>query len=206
MVLAGSGTANAQGWLFKGDITPNREIVDGRGVDVQFGEISVATEPVGVGDLSSAASWSGITDFSKFRAYVAGGTSGDRYVFLHGKTIKFLSSGGVYVPADGDGSTLVKSTSALEAYTYTDPDGAIYYFQRVNADDQRMSGAMNIRGYLMTVSRPDGRKLEYAYKGVEDAEVCGHTCYYPYMVRVQAIVSSDGYMLNGLPAMTGPVA
>src|SRR3546814_13608059 len=77
-------------------------------------------------------------------------------LFLHGKTIKFLLSGGAYVPANGDGSTLVKS--ALEQYTYTSPDGAVYYFQRVHADNQKMIGAMHIRAYLMTVTRPDGRK------------------------------------------------
>src|SRR3546814_2027767 len=95
-------------------------------------------------------------------------------LFLHGKTIKFLLSGGAYVPANGDGSTLVKS--ALEQYTYTSPDGAVYYFQRVHADNQKMIGAMHIRAYLMTVTRPDGRKLVYYYKGAESAEVCGHTC------------------------------
>src|SRR3546814_1392229 len=59
-----------------------------------------------------------------------------------------------------------------------------------------MIGAMHIRAYLMTVTRPDGRKLVYYYKGAESAEVCGHTCFYWYMIRVQAIVSSDGYMLK----------
>src|SRR3546814_4283733 len=91
----------------------------------------------------------------------SGGTSGELYVFLHGKTIKFLLSGGAYVPANGDGSTLVKS--ALEQYTYTSPDGAVYYFQRVHADNQKMIGAMHIRAYLMTVTRPDGRKIGRAH-------------------------------------------
>src|SRR3546814_17438402 len=92
-----------------------------------------------------------MTDFSKFRAYVTGGTSGELYVFLHGKTIKFLLSGGAYVPADGDGSTLVKS--ALEQYPYTSPDGAVNYFQRVHADNQKKISAMHIRHYLIPIPR-----------------------------------------------------
>src|SRR3546814_18180645 len=56
--------------------------------------------------------------------------------------------------SSSDLSTLVKS--ALEQYTYTSPDGAVYYFQRVHADNQKMIGAMHIRAYLMTVTRPDG--------------------------------------------------
>src|SRR3546814_14884714 len=93
-----------------------------------------------------------------------------------------------------DWSSDVCSSDLLEQYTYTSPDGAVYYFQRVHADNQKMIGAMHIRAYLMTVTRPDGRKLVYYYKGAESAEVCGHTCFYWYMIRVQAIVSSDGYI------------
>src|SRR3546814_658565 len=148
--LVWSAAADAQLLPYRNDIAPDRQVIDSRGVDVNLGEINVSTEPVGVGDLSSAASWSGITDFSKFRAYVTGGTSGELYVFLHGKTIKFLLSGGAYVPGKGDGYSLVKS--ALEQYTYTSPDGAVYYFQRVHADNQKMIGAMHIRAYLMTVA------------------------------------------------------
>lgn len=106
--LYGTDAANAQGWVYRGDITPNRQILDSRGVDIQFGEISVTTEPVSAGDLASAASWTGITDFSQLRASIVGAKTGvDRYVFIHGKTFKFTNVGGTYVPANGDGSTLV---------------------------------------------------------------------------------------------------
>src|SRR3546814_14321809 len=114
---------------YRKEIAPDRKVFESWGVDVNLCEINVSTGPVGVGDLSSAASWSGITDFSKFRAYVTGGTSGELYVFLHGKTIKFLLSGGAYVLANGDGSTLVKS--AMEQYTYTSPIGSASCRERV---------------------------------------------------------------------------
>src|SRR3546814_8242982 len=63
--LVWSAAADAQLLPYRNDIAPDRQVIDSRGVDVNLGEINVSTEPVGVGDLSSAASWSGITDFSK---------------------------------------------------------------------------------------------------------------------------------------------
>ena len=193
-IILAADTANAQAWMYRGDIAPSRQVVDSRGVDVHLGEVNVSTDPVGVGDLASAASWSGITNFSKFRAYIAGGATGVRHVFIHGKTVTFTQSGSNYISANGDGSTLVKSTSGPEAYTYTSPDGTVYYFIRRVAVFQ--PDWLTIRAHLLTVTQPSGRKLTYNYKDVYDTQVCGHQCYDPTQIRVQSITSSDGYMLK----------
>src|SRR3546814_5953193 len=113
--LVWSAAADAQLLPYRNDIAPDRQVIDSRGVDVNLGEINVSTEPVGVGDLSSAASWSGITDFSKFRAYVTGGTSGELYVFFNCKKNKFLLSGGASVPANGAGSRSEGQKSGLQS-------------------------------------------------------------------------------------------
>lgn len=113
---------------------------------------------------------------------------------MHGKSIKFLLSGSVYVPANGDGSTLVKSASGLETWTYTSPEGSVYYFVRRVAVYQ--PDWLTIRAHLLTVTNPDGRKLTYNYKDVYGTQVCGHQCYTPTKIRVQSITSSDGLMLK----------
>src|SRR3546814_15823259 len=57
------GAAHAQSF---GDLlTETRPIVDARGVDVQTGGLNVTTEPVSIGDLGSASSWSGITKIGR---------------------------------------------------------------------------------------------------------------------------------------------
>src|SRR3546814_963114 len=99
--LVWSAAADAQLLPYRNDIAPDRQVIDIRGADVNPGEIYVSTKPVCVGDLSSSACWSGITDFSKFRAYVTGGSSGALNVFLHATTIKFLMNIWAYVPANG---------------------------------------------------------------------------------------------------------
>ena len=171
--MCGASAANAQ-VNFREWITPDRPIVDGRGVDVQLGEVNVTTEPVGVGDVASAASWSGITSFDKFRAYIAGTAASTtaKYVFLHGKSIKFIASGSGFVPENADGSTLVKSTSGPETWTYTSPDGSVYTFVRRYPEFQPDWSL--IRAHLSTVTRPDGRNLTYYYNADYGDEICGH--------------------------------
>jgi RHS repeat-associated protein len=178
---------------FRELIAPDRPVVDSRGVDVALGEINVTTDPVSIGDLATASSWSGVTNFNKFYAYI-GANGTNRYVFLHGKSFKFLLSGGSYVPANADGSTLVKSPSGLETWTYTSPEGSVYYFVRRVAVYQ--PDWLTIRAHLLTVTNPDGRKLTYNYKDVYGTQVCGHQCYTPTKIRVQSITSSDGLMLK----------
>src|SRR3546814_2018525 len=60
--LVWSAAADAQLLPYRNDIAPDRQVIDSRGVDVNLGEINVSTEPVGVGDLSSEASGSAITE------------------------------------------------------------------------------------------------------------------------------------------------
>lgn len=195
--LAGSPAAHAQ--TFREFITPDRPVVDGRGVDVALGEVNATVDPVTVGDLASSASWAGVTNFNKFYAYIGASTT-DRYVFLHGKSLKFKLVGGVYVAANGDGSTLVKSTSGVETWTYTSAEGAVYYFvRRVPVFQPDWA---TIRAHLSTVLQPDGRKLTYNYKDEFGAQICGHQCYTPTKIRVQSITSSDGLMLKAEYAST----
>lgn len=191
-----AAAASAQPLEYREWITPDRPVVDGRGVDVERGEVNVTTDALGIGDLASAASWAGITNFNQFRAYVAGGnsTTADRYVFIHGKSVKFTVVSGAYVSANGDGSTLVRSTSGVETYTYSSPDGAVYYFLRHYPPFQ--PDWMQVRAHLLTVTEPTGRKLTYYNKVVDGTEFCERQCWTEKAIRVQSIVSSDGYMLK----------
>ncbi|WP_234178878.1 RHS repeat domain-containing protein [Sphingopyxis sp. NFH-91] len=177
-------------------LTETRPIVDSRGVDVKTGGLNVTTEPVSIGDLGSASSWSGITNFSKFYAYVTGNGTANKTVFIHGKTVKFTLSGGVYVPENGDGSTLVMTTGP-EAYTYTEADGTVYYFERIMNVTLFQPKWAFVRAHLWSVTRPDGRKLRYNYKGADGETICiGTTCAVVKYLRTQSITSSDGYMLK----------
>ena len=188
------GAAHAQS--FADLLTETRPIVDSRGVDVKTGGLNVTTEPVSIGDLGSASSWSGITNFTKFYAYVTGNGTANKTVFIHGKTVKFTLSGGVYVPENGDGSTLVMTTGP-EAYTYTEADGTVYYFERIMNVTLFQPKWAFVRAHLWSVTRPDGRKLRYNYKGADGETICiGTTCAVVKYLRTQSITSSDGYMLK----------
>lgn len=188
------GTAHAQS--FADLLTETRPIIDARGVDVRTGGLNVTTEPVSIGDLGSASSWSGITNFTKFYAYVTGNSAANKTVFIHGKTVKFTLSGGVYVPENGDGSTLVMTTGP-EAYTYTEADGTVYYFERIMNVTLFQPKWAFVRAHLWSVTRPDGRKLRYNYKGADGETICiGSTCAVVKYLRTQSITSSDGHMLK----------
>ena len=193
--MLSSGFANsAVAQTFAQVTTPPRQVVDERGVDVISGAATIAADPTQIGSLGFADSWTGQTNYDGFQGYIAA-NGNDRTVFVAGKSIRFILSGGVYVSVNADGSTLTK-VNTPEQYTYTASDGAVYHFARMLGSAPNRPVWNVIRAHLQTITHPNGRKQTYNYGLVDGAQVCGHTCYYPAYFRVQSVTSNDGYMLK----------
>jgi hypothetical protein len=172
--------------------TPDRPVIDERGVELRTGRSNVAAEPIGVAGARFASAQSGQLGYSNFKAYVATNAT-SATVFVNGTSKKFSLSGSVYTPIDGDGSKLVKQTGP-ERYTYTTSDGTVYFFQRLVPDFNPPT--IPIRAHLMTITRPDGHKTTYHNNVVSGPQNCSKTCHYPSYVRPQSITTNDGYMLK----------
>ncbi len=174
--------------------TPDRPIIDSRGVEVATGRSNVTGSSTGIAGARFADAQSGPTGYNNFRAYVATNTT-SATVFVNGVSKRFSLSGSIYSPVDGDGSTLIKLNSP-ERYTYTAKDGTVYYFERLVSGTSNPPNLIPIRAHLMTITRPDGQKTTYHNTVVQGAQVCDRTCTYPTYIRAQSITTSDGYMLK----------
>src|SRR3546814_14711884 len=88
-------------------------------------------------------------------------------------------------------------TTGPEAYTYTEADGTVYYFERIVNVTLFQPKWTYVRAHLWSVTRPDGRRLNYVYKGADGETICiGATCAVVKYLRTQSITSSDGHMLK----------
>lgn len=200
LLVVVSPAAYAQTPVYVTDADP---IVDGRGVDVRTGELHVEAAPLSTGDLGMVNGWSGVVDYTKFNAYVTGLTKSGpgATVYLYGKSIEFKLVSGAYLPANGDGSTLVKVAGPPENWTYTSSEGEIYYFVReINVTTFQPQWNV-IRAHLRTITDSDGRVFKYQYKISDGAQYClgpplNQTCSYIKHIRTQSIATSDGYMLK----------
>jgi RHS repeat-associated protein len=176
------------------DISPSPDpVVDARGVDVTAGNVAISPEARGRPDLGFPDAWNPKKGYENFYG-VVGNYGSDKIVSIHGKKHRFVPSGGGFVSADADGSTLTM-TSSPEKYTYTSADGTVYQFERmVSANDQLIWTP--IRAHLKTVTKPSGIKLTYNYAFVSGPPICFGTCRPQTYIRVQSITTSDGYMLK----------
>ena len=177
------------------DTTPTRPANDSHMVDVNAGVATATTQEIRIGDLAFVPNWTGALRFDTSMGYIVGtGTGPDRTVFVHGVSKRFVNTGGTtYAPADGDGSTLVKSATGNEVYTYTTPDGSIFYFAGMIATGDR-GFLPNRKSHLQTITRPDGRVYTYHYNLAYQQSCRPTGCFNITYIRVQSITTSDGFM------------
>jgi RHS repeat-associated protein len=187
-----------------------RQPLDENGVDVIRGTLSVETPGISIGpggraglsyqlqaddSASSAQGW---------RDSVAATLSQSGTVVtatVNGESDSFDIIGGVYVPTEGNGSSLTLSGIV---YTYTSRDGTIVKF---NQSLGYFSYYQSTLGQASEILHPDGSKTVFTYKV---AEHCGSgwengDCPSGAMpiARVQSVTNSNGYQLKFSYAFNG---
>ena len=183
-------------------VPPARPLVDGRGVDVITGKKVVDLPEIKIGTETFRIRRNGTRFSSRLAATIRINGTG-RDVVMDDTTKKFVSNGsGGWVPADADGSTLVKNGSN-DDYTYTASSGDVYVFY--NLTGPALSGSpWNIeRSHLNHVIKADGKRIDYAYR-ITSEEICGKICRTIIYVRVQSIRTSEGHMLKAGYASAAP--
>lgn len=171
----------------------DRPAPDNNGVDILTGELHAPVRSVTIGQPGeSALSYTrafadGLTT-DTFESRARGGTTSATLHFLGG-TVNFTkNSSGVFVPINGDGSTLTITSST---WTYTARDGTQILFST------GLAGGL-AKARITTIKKPDGEELTYHYR-VENPPPCpvDETCLnMGPAVRVQSVTSNLGYQLK----------
>ena len=108
-------------------VPPARPLVDGRGVDVITGKKVVDLPEIKIGTETFRIRRTGTLFSSPLAATIQINGTG-RDVVIDDTTKRFVSNGsGGWIPADADGSTLVKNGGG-DDYTYTLSNGDVYVF------------------------------------------------------------------------------
>jgi RHS repeat-associated protein len=176
---------------------PVRQNVDGNGVDLFQGTISLDAPALTLGQGEQGLSYfrltrgSGWTDNMTATLNKVGSTI---TVSLGGSSDSFTLSGSTYIPTEGNGATLTFNSST-GVYTYRTADGTIVLFDR-----NRNTGAPAYanEGRVTEIVRPDGARLVFTYESLSycanvQSGVCAQmgAVYRPASVR-----NSYGYRIN----------
>ncbi|MBA3812375.1 MAG: RHS repeat protein, partial [Caulobacteraceae bacterium] len=180
-----------------GQPPPIHSAVDANGVDVVTGAFTVSTRDVSIGPA-------GAEGLSYVRTFFGAGwtdnligsiTNADPTytVSFGGRSESFTLTGGVYVPAQGQQSTLTFNAAA-KTYTYTTGAGAVVVFS-VALGGPYAPPTFATGGRPTSVTWPDGHKLTYTYQTVS---VCMTTCPGTMVTasRVQSANNNAGYQLK----------
>jgi RHS repeat-associated protein len=173
---------------------PVRQMVDGNGVDLFSGSLSLDAPLLSIGSGASGLVYSrqtrggGWTDNVSAILYKSGSTL---YVSLGGTTDSFTLSGSTYTPTEGNGASLSYNSTTL-VYTYTASDGTVVRFDR----NRRTSNYAN-EGRAIDVVRPSGEKLVFSYDSIS---YCTHNngiicTFHDTAYRIARIRNSYGYEL-----------
>ena len=141
-----------------------RATVDGNGVDLATGTVTVPEAAVSVGAEGSSLGF--VQAVRNNRSYINHhgwiALSGSTYtVTLGGSAEIFTLSGGSFVPAEPRGASLTVDPEGV--YVYTAPDGTRAIFNRTTGDLHFTHPTENSAPLLKQLIRPDGERLDYFY-------------------------------------------
>ncbi len=182
---------------------PIHSSIDGNGVDLVTGAFNLTTSDLSIGPDGPEA-------LIYKRSFIGGGSfpsagwtdnlvgtiaiSGATYtVSFGGGSESFTLTGGVYVPAQGQGSTL-SYNSGTQVYTYTASDGTVVLFSVALGGTYAPPTYAN-GGRPTTATSPDGHVTTYTYKTIS---VCQTTCPGTMVSasRLQSVNNNAGYQLK----------
>ena len=177
---------------------PVRQSVDGNGVDLFHGTVSLDTPALTLGQSEQGLSYyrltrgSGWTDNMTATLNKVGSTV---TVSLGGSSDSFTLSGTTYTPTEGNGATLAFNATT-KVYTYRSADGTTALF-----DQNRSTGAPAYanEGRVTQIVRPDGARLVFTYDSITYCAIlhpsgfCSQT---GAVYRIASVRNSYGYRVN----------
>ncbi|MEA3015888.1 MAG: hypothetical protein QOI38_610 [Sphingomonadales bacterium] len=176
---------------------PVRQNVDGNGVDLFLGTVSLDAPALTLGQGQQGLSYyrltrgTGWTDNMTATLNKTGSTI---TVSLGGSSDSFTVSGSTYTPTEGNGATLAFNGTA-NVYTYRSADGTVASFDR-----NRNTGAPAYanEGRVTEIVRPDGARLVFAYDSIDYcANVHNNVCaQMGKAYRLASVRNSYGYRIN----------
>ena len=137
---------------------PVRQFPDENGVDLLSGVFTAYTPSVSIGSADMGLSYVRALRANLYRDSMMGSIdiAGSTYrVDIGGKSEAFTLSGGIFTPAEQNGSTL---TLAGNAYTYRRADGTTATFTSVTRDFGNAAGIV-----ITSLLYPSGRSLDFHY-------------------------------------------
>jgi RHS repeat-associated protein len=177
-------------------MAPIHSAVDENGVDLTTGSLEIVQTDVSIGPGShQGLRYTRIGRDANWRddlvAVIAGSESNPTISF--GRSAEqFSLVGGVYVSAQGSGSTL--TANGNRSFTYTSADGTVMNFIG-NHDYETVDQSL---AWVSTVNHPDGTILTYHYSMVEycvdPTEI--HCPKWRLAVRLEAVTNNLGYQLD----------
>ena len=180
---------------------PVRSSIDGNGVDLFDGTLSVDAPSISLGDNENGISYhrwnrgSGWTDSSMAFMNLSGSIM---TVAIGEASDSFTVSGSTYTSTEGNGSTLTYNSTTL-IYTYTRNDGTVARFNKTRLNEWVPYGN---NGLVLDITNPKGESLSFSYGSVQycaawkpssGSDICLRTT---NAYRMNAITSSYGYRLT----------
>lgn len=178
---------------------PVRSSIDGNGVDLFDGTLSVDAPSISLGDNENGISYnrwnrgSGWTDSSMAFMNLSGSVM---TVAIGEASDSFTVSGSTYTSTEGNGSTLTYN-STTKIFTYTRNDGTVANFSKNSVNSWNPYGNS---GLVTDITDPNGEKLTFAYSFITYCDhpiASGTACALEAKAwRLTSITSSYGYRLT----------
>ena len=178
---------------------PVRSSIDGNGVDLFDGTLSVDAPSISLGDKENGISYhrwnrgSGWTDSSMAFMNLSGSVM---TVAVGEASDSFTVSGSTYTSTEGNGSTLTYN-STTKIFTYTRNDGTVANFSKNSVNSWNPYGNS---GLVTDITNPNGEKLTFAYSFITYCDhpiASGVVCALEAKAwRLTSITSSYGYQLT----------
>ncbi|WP_371394206.1 RHS repeat domain-containing protein [Glycocaulis abyssi] len=174
---------------------------DDNGVDMATGLLQAAIPVISIGDPDAGGlSYTQIFTGNDWRHSLMGSVrvSGTQYtISLGGGAEIFTKSGSTFTPNRPSGTTLTYSSST-GIYTYTLSDGTVVEYDEANLGDA--SGVALIQANIVSVTRPNGSRMDYHYRSVtvfEQIASWPEPVIIPYTYfRLQSVTTNRGYQLH----------
>jgi len=177
---------------------PTHFTLDANSVDLVTGTFNLSQTEVSIAasgsqGLAYARSWRG-SGWRDNLVLTMSSSSSTYIVSIGGISDKFTLSGGNYIPAEGQGSTLVYNPST-DQYTYTSDEGVAVIFDKLLGNTAPYQSNL---GRAVSMTYPTGEKITFTYKTVT---VCNDPTEtpcpaYSKRTRLQSAVSNFGYILK----------